>query len=1673
MTRNILLIVPSPQVARGVWADTGVGNWAAAFPLRLERAGLLDFDVADERALDSASGLADRGLAIVSQLPAAIWTETRRNTLRAFAGGVFVEGPVPPELFPTAPASAVSGAPAIVLCDAGDQPISLDLPPPQTRPMRLDPSLLPVAADATLEQRLAIAAAAYAARYCQIFARHNRLFPTESASAMAALALALVVERSAGAAHAAWLRDSLEDILAALPGRSERRDGAPGDVWTISLAMMNATRARTRPAPLAELNALSPVSESAVWNLVAPAAIDPSVVLGPPRASDPRLTCRGAFALWSVATFQRGETAVRAAADALALVEAIASGNIDAGSGDIDPWGSMLLAAAAWRAGAPTPALRAIWDAALKTPPGLAAPFRLSQGGCTLTGPPSESPFCALALASMCERIALPLPHPTDGLDPDLAAKAAWYRTPDMRTAFSEHSGQVLARRDMDGAAMVVRDGRLCASAVPLLAWIAQIYATPPLDETFVNRPMRAAKCLESWLIELFASLAASAGRPLLRVARWPFGKAFACTIAHDVDRIPGDAEFDRLLDWERRKGLKSSWYWVPSRLDPRRMERIVEAGFEIGLHAILAARKHEEAAAIAAATPAAAAVRGETLHGGHGADYWRGAAGVMQAHACGFAYTEHSPTAHDLPDTGFAVLRPDGGVEAVPIIGLTHAVCLERNPEKEDEVYRRESLDRLAAAGGYCLVSNHPDVSFAALCEWIEGLPLDRAWHATAAEVADWWRASHDRADLALETARHTADETEISVTSHHGVAGLVLQVPVGKARKVAVDGAKLVARHAGEAWVAVDVPRGETRIVRVRASDAIDRVALVRPPQRATASAADADPALPGLPESAHVVHLSHRARHLDPGRASATDPAFLYGPLDRPVDLMVVPRRVAGIFPNAFTAAWLGMLLADGDAQEILVEHGGDLAGRMMAEALRRWLPETAVDDADERRIWLYRRTGMAEAVAALPTAYPVLHRAFAGFRELYALVNHKDAAHFISGEGPAEAAFMYSMLGASRNSLVLERLASRFGWGSAPDIVDVGGGHGFLGMELAAKGWTATVIDHDPAKTELLGPWLVRRSPRRLAVSLHTRSMEALAAGGVPAGGRAPQAVTLFQSLLFCERSRVAEMLRACWACLAPGGALIIHELVRKAASEALHERRFERDELIGLVGENFGTPSLVSILDGKPMAAFSPGITALLVQKSEAPAAVRTAPLHPRRTESEGLAYLNARRDGSTEMEQEDAIPAAAADPERPQSRASAAGGVTLRPFPFPYQGMLAICSDIDQTTPAKFAALHRFLNTREETPLGQGLGLDVADSLWFYSLPGVARDPADQQMSFFAGLDWRQLSPFAGQILDYIRGGWIDTLHTYGNFSTLPAGSPGFTREHAGRALAVLAEAGLAIPIWINHGNRNNIQNIGDFDYMVGDLPRNPNQHSHLLYRHGVRFIWSGLVSGEFRRDAVIAPAPMRDGRMMWRFSRHDFVYTDDSDNLSQRFGAVTGSHVGRPIAMVWHPKLIHVQLSVENLRDLAATGGYAILGQHLGAGAGGEILPAHAIEALMRLKAAQDSGEILVARTSRLLEYACTRDHLRFEVRTEADGKIVIDVTGIDDPVRGLQAPLLHRLRGITFEVPGEGPVELRYRGDPIGHWDVVERRLNGKTIVGFTWFPPNHTDYAHARTR
>ncbi|GAJ07440.1 unnamed protein product, partial [marine sediment metagenome] len=69
----------------------------------------------------------------------------------------------------------------------------------------------------------------------------------------------------------------------------------------------------------------------------------------------------------------------------------------------------------------------------------------------------------------------------------------------------------------------------------------------------------------------------------------WPQGMRFAFVITHDVETQKGLGNIQRICEIEKKYGFKSSWNFVPERypVDIRLLERIVNGGFEVGIHGL------------------------------------------------------------------------------------------------------------------------------------------------------------------------------------------------------------------------------------------------------------------------------------------------------------------------------------------------------------------------------------------------------------------------------------------------------------------------------------------------------------------------------------------------------------------------------------------------------------------------------------------------------------------------------------------------------------------------------------------------------------------------------------------------------------------------------------------------------------------------------------------------------------------------------------------------------------------------------------------------------------------------------------------------------------------------------------------------------------------------------
>ncbi len=217
----------------------------------------------------------------------------------------------------------------------------------------------------------------------------------------------------------------------------------------------------------------------------------------------------------------------------------------------------------------------------------------------------------------------------------------------------------------------------------------------------------------------------------------------------------------------------------------------------------------------------------------------------------------------------------------------------------------------------------------------------------------------------------------------------------------------------------------------------------------------------------------------------------------------------------------------------------------------------------------------------------------------------------------------------------------------------------------------------------------------------------------------------------------------------------------------------------------------------------------------------------------------------------------------------------------VRPLPLPFRGALAISNDAEYLQREFLEVLMAYLNTTQLTPWGRGLGLRVTTSAFFFSAP-------DYNLTYFAGTSAEgRHTADAERMREYLRAGWMDTIHAYGDFD----GVGGCTRAHAATVLREIERIGLRLEVFTNHGSTANTQNVGrDAAYHGGDVKSHPSYHADLLERHGVRYVWTdsqvypvargpGLLAAVWRwrhpvPTTTLVPLRLRDGREVLGFQR-------------------------------------------------------------------------------------------------------------------------------------------------------------------------------------------------------
>ncbi len=386
--------------------------------------------------------------------------------------------------------------------------------------------------------------------------------------------------------------------------------------------------------------------------------------------------------------------------------------------------------------------------------------------------------------------------------------------------------------------------------------------------------------------------------------------------------------------------------------------------------------------------------------------------------------------------------------------------------------------------------------------------------------------------------------------------------------------------------------------------------------------------------------------------------------------------------------------------------------------------------------------------------------------------------------------------------------------------------------------------------------------------------------------------------------------------------------------------------------------------------------------------------------------------------------------------------------VSVRRFPYPYRSMLSISSDIDSTNKSNFHSINRDLGSKTK-----GFGLEFANSIW-YKATGAEKG---EQISFI-DLESGRPGIFEEELKTMARSGEIDSLHTYGNFST---DKFSFSRDVAKECKEYFSMEQISFPIWINHGDERNTQNIAYYDYMEGDIPESASYHSDIMRDLGVKYIWDPKRRHDFSHESLLEEKTLRDGTKIWSFPRyHVMEITKDQEGEFERKGMKiwNGSREGSLEGVLWVPQFLGIQLRDSNLKRLVKEGGHCIVTQHLGyVYLDDNQFNNEAKIALDNLANYFKRGEICVTRTSRQLEFNRVRDFLNYEVVQDGDITL-INILSIDDPIIGSKVPRIEELRGIQFCCDDPENTYIAIDGTVV----KSSRTFNfsgDERIVGFPW--------------
>ncbi len=309
-----------------------------------------------------------------------------------------------------------------------------------------------------------------------------------------------------------------------------------------------------------------------------------------------------------------------------------------------------------------------------------------------------------------------------------------------------------------------------------------------------------------------------------IRIAPWPYGKQYAVTVRHDVDRIPKDPSFPRLLEIGRQATVGVYSCFLASTANAKTITQFEKNNAEIAYHSMhLEPEARTEINAIE--KHSSKPMRGFFVHGNPGFYGWRGAANWEIAQELGFEYCENLSSMRYFPGRAFK-LDDNGSLKAYPFVCLPHHISFDKNKtvNRANEITR--SVQVIARNQMHLILMNHPDLHNQAFMQFLtENLPEDYiGW--TALEVSRWWRKTHFSENLQYEVSWENRWRAEIVLRTDEPIPGLTLEIPAAVLpEKIEMDGQPLLPEQirpfdtsalCSRGWrIWFDIPAGGARVV------------------------------------------------------------------------------------------------------------------------------------------------------------------------------------------------------------------------------------------------------------------------------------------------------------------------------------------------------------------------------------------------------------------------------------------------------------------------------------------------------------------------------------------------------------------------------------------------------------------------------------------------------------------------------------------------------------------------------------------------------------------------------------------------------------------------------------------------------------------------------------------